>query len=764
LWWSRSSEIKRSLHGWPGAGLWEGNMSGMLSTNQSHYSEITTEFTMPYGTEGSHIEISIYADSWFANQTEESLFNLELQHPCYGELGETTSNIQYNHGRRSARVAHLTYDFNEVPSHGCIPNPTPVIGTTTELGEPFEIKISMHQNSPFDDIDFSLTANIIENTPPVAILTAKNWTMAHEIVELSACESYDPDGGNGSQDELEFEWDIPEEQISSIVEQNQGECTMKVKHESAGMYEYGVWVIDSWGRASKETVDLHVESFPPNGTTFASEFEDANDFDFSRDWSFRYDKFSPTMRVQNKYVVDGGIDYSFKVGIRYNFQVAQSGNVMIFNSVEEGLDYWNAAIQYSTSDINVEVLFRPELVLEFAFCNFDKNDCTSDEIPMGLPTLYPVYDGQPSFTIGQHSIYFWDEYIPIMSNDIVSTNQLIIDTSQSVDISSIDLWPIVQYLFSIPDLRLEYQDYNDLYDVATSIDVAITIPLRYSLDVELLVWNNLDLIHYSQTSSGDIYDIEYSQISSSIGVDSGFTFDSSIALGEQSIIVIAFLESNARLSVTGEVTVMFEVKVKGDYTFDGPGELLDSEKHFSETLKSDRVTIYRQSEPQIQYGYSWMQHNPANVWKSPIEQSDNDDQSENVEQSDNDDQSENVEQSSSSSSEVEIITWSGIVIGIIVALIGLLIVRRKRGSDSDDWFEEDNEIYQQMTQTTQTFTKENAGPTVAAHANPTHVGSWEDLPDGEWLENDEEGIHWYLANDGTHWHSTDDGYRVWDES
>lgn len=117
----------------------------------------------------------------------------------------------------------------------------------------------------------------------------------------------------------------------------------------------------------------------------------------------------------------------------------------------------------------------------------------------------------------------------------------------------------------------------------------------------------------------------------------------------------------------------------------------------------------------------------------------------------------------SASSQIIIIGGS-VGLFILVILVGLLIVRRKRDSDSDDWFEEDNEIYQQMTQTTQTFTRENAVPTVAAHANPTHVGSWEELPDGEWLENDEEGIHWYLANDGTHWHSTDDGYRVWDES
>ena len=44
------------------------------------------------------------------------------------------------------------------------------------------------------------------------------------------------------------------------------------------------------------------------------------------------------------------------------------------------------------------------------------------------------------------------------------------------------------------------------------------------------------------------------------------------------------------------------------------------------------------------------------------------------------------------------------------------------------------------------------------------VSNWEDLPPGEWLPNDEHGVHWYKANDGTHWYSTEDGYRIWEEA
>jgi len=44
-----------------------------------------------------------------------------------------------------------------------------------------------------------------------------------------------------------------------------------------------------------------------------------------------------------------------------------------------------------------------------------------------------------------------------------------------------------------------------------------------------------------------------------------------------------------------------------------------------------------------------------------------------------------------------------------------------------------------------------------------HVTRWEDLPPGDWLPNDEYGVHWYLADDGSHWYSADDGYHLWQE-
>ena len=43
------------------------------------------------------------------------------------------------------------------------------------------------------------------------------------------------------------------------------------------------------------------------------------------------------------------------------------------------------------------------------------------------------------------------------------------------------------------------------------------------------------------------------------------------------------------------------------------------------------------------------------------------------------------------------------------------------------------------------------------------VSTWEELPDGDWLPNDENGVNWYQDNEGKYWHSTDEGFVVWND-
>ena len=40
------------------------------------------------------------------------------------------------------------------------------------------------------------------------------------------------------------------------------------------------------------------------------------------------------------------------------------------------------------------------------------------------------------------------------------------------------------------------------------------------------------------------------------------------------------------------------------------------------------------------------------------------------------------------------------------------------------------------------------------------VNQWEDLPNGKWLPNDENGINWYLDDQGRHWYSDNGGFKI----
>ena len=43
------------------------------------------------------------------------------------------------------------------------------------------------------------------------------------------------------------------------------------------------------------------------------------------------------------------------------------------------------------------------------------------------------------------------------------------------------------------------------------------------------------------------------------------------------------------------------------------------------------------------------------------------------------------------------------------------------------------------------------------------VATWEELPTGDWLPTDENGVTWYEDSKGRYWYSDSGGYRIWDK-
>jgi hypothetical protein len=54
-------------------------------------------------------------------------------------------------------------------------------------------------------------------------------------------------------------------------------------------------------------------------------------------------------------------------------------------------------------------------------------------------------------------------------------------------------------------------------------------------------------------------------------------------------------------------------------------------------------------------------------------------------------------------------------------------------------------------------------PQVEAEKLVTFVSRWEELPDGKWLDNDENGVNWYIDIHGHRWYSDQGGFQIWEE-
>ncbi|MDA8546439.1 hypothetical protein N9L11_01480 [Euryarchaeota archaeon] len=104
-----------------------------------------------------------------------------------------------------------------------------------------------------------------------------------------------------------------------------------------------------------------------------------------------------------------------------------------------------------------------------------------------------------------------------------------------------------------------------------------------------------------------------------------------------------------------------------------------------------------------------------------------------------------------------------VLVSLGIALVTILKVVSKLRSDDEDWDDEDFDYYEAKSETRKKSPKrEFIHPSI--QSQQTFVNTWEELPEGEWLDNDEQGTHWYLDNDGNHWHSTDDGYAMYNKS
>ena len=118
----------------------------------------------------------------------------------------------------------------------------------------------------------------------------------------------------------------------------------------------------------------------------------------------------------------------------------------------------------------------------------------------------------------------------------------------------------------------------------------------------------------------------------------------------------------------------------------------------------------------------------------------------------------NVDKDSEDSNFVLILGIAGT--GIVLVLFGAIavLIRKKPKSKSESKQPVHPAVDEQSQEAAEEVLEQVESETVVKFVN-----SWEELPEGEWLPNDENGINWYLDNEGRHWYSNDGGFRIWEQ-
>ena len=133
-----------------------------------------------------------------------------------------------------------------------------------------------------------------------------------------------------------------------------------------------------------------------------------------------------------------------------------------------------------------------------------------------------------------------------------------------------------------------------------------------------------------------------------------------------------------------------------------------------------------------------------------------------------DNQAKKTDDTEEASNLVIILGIAGV--GIILILFGSIAILLKRNNSSKNTLIENLDIApvhpaleRGQAQQKQAVKKDDKTNNSISSNVKNFVENWEDLPDGDWLPNDENGVHWYEDKMGRYWYSTEDGYRIWEE-
>jgi hypothetical protein len=326
---------------------------------------------------------------------------------------------------------------------------------------------------------YDLTRRFIENAAPQVTIDELSNDMipyVHELLTVSACDSFDPDGSG-----LTYQW------IVDGITHSNDECSLNIRFHDTYTHTIGVIVADEYGKTTSSSISISPLPFPSSTEEFGDVLIPLN----------YYQESQISQETEIKYVNIPGTSNDLWTGLEltYNFRTSMGGEVTYSSEVVEitADKEWSLEMELGDVDSNFSLEFKPELVIWFYFAD----DGIWRDLRLPVPSMEPldVYPNQPSFEFSGQEIYYWEDYVTIPVETVDGAMTFLFDGR--VNISQVDLYPFVVDL-------LNY--YTGLGSVTSFINyfADFEIPLSYSLDMTILGLNYLDILTTFDGADADV--------------------------------------------------------------------------------------------------------------------------------------------------------------------------------------------------------------------------------------------------------------------
>ncbi|MBD37732.1 MAG: hypothetical protein CMB10_01680 [Euryarchaeota archaeon] len=325
------------------------------------------------------------------------------------------------------------------------------------------------------------------NLAPVACFDTKGIVNSVATVHVpvtfdSACSS-DPDSSYSNQDIVSKTWYIDGVAYTSD--------TITGFFSETDTISIALEVEDDQGLVRWENETISIVGFPETDYTSVTDISGTT-----------------TVRLDTNYTVNETLTWRpnwadaevanmvIGVGLAFNFQRTHIGYVDVEIDPSSNGQFAGLDAEVTSSSDRYILDLKPEV----QFYWYDVEDeSNAGNIGFPVPSMVEQYPGQENTTINGYTIYFWDQY-----DEVYNGNSLVDQYGQSqmvyenITLSSVDLYPIVQYVASNLPYVGQMQSFIDTF-------VDIEILLEFGIMLELSMDNSL---YMHSTTDGTFYDYD----------------------------------------------------------------------------------------------------------------------------------------------------------------------------------------------------------------------------------------------------------------